>query len=75
MQRHYAPLSVELALYELRHCAAKLLTRDEARRNWVKVKNPKAPRTIGGEAAQQGRGPPDRGKYCEAAGASAEAER
>ena len=43
MQRPYAPLSVELALYELRHCAAKLLTRDEARRNWVKVKIPKAP--------------------------------
>jgi hypothetical protein len=32
VQRPYAPLSVELALYELRHCAAKLLTRDEARR-------------------------------------------
>ena len=31
------------------------------------------PRTIGGEAAQQRRGPADRGKYCEAAGASAEA--
>ena len=31
------------------------------------------PRTIGGEAAQQRRGPADRGKYCEAAGAVAEA--
>jgi hypothetical protein len=26
-----------------RRSAAKLLSKDEARRNWVKVKNPKAP--------------------------------